>query len=102
MVSKFFSSIMSRNKIIRLKMNCFALIEPNTFNLTERKTLCSAISVYLNILKKQVAIFTFKGKNYKMAEFSLIMESEVLINSDEDRSFKGHTDHTGHYVLNCN
>lgn len=33
---------------------------------------------------------------------SLFMESEVLINSDEDRSLKGHTVHTGHYVLNCN
>lgn len=33
---------------------------------------------------------------------SLFMESEVLINSDEDRSLKGYTVHTGHYVLNCN
>jgi len=33
---------------------------------------------------------------------SLFMESEVLINSDEDRSLKGYTAHTGHYVLNCN
>lgn len=94
--------MMCRNKVIRLSMNRCVFIETNTSNLTERKTLHSAISVYLNIFKKkQVVIFAFEGKIMKWQN-SLFMESEVLINSDEDRSLKGYTVHTGHYVLNCN
>lgn len=66
--------MMCRNKVIRLSMNRCVFIETNTSNLTERKTLHSAISVYLNIFKKkkkQVVIFAFEEKNYEMAEFPL-------------------------------
>lgn len=65
--------MMCRNKVIRLSMNCCVFIETNNSNLTERKMLHSAISVYLNIFKKKkkVVIFAFEEKNYEMAEFPL-------------------------------
>lgn len=66
--SKLFNSIMSINKVIKIKTNRFILIETNTFNLVERKTLHTVIFVCLKHLKKNVVILGFEGKKKKKKE----------------------------------